>query len=92
MSLLFYLLFAIVTKSLAITCPLYRAARDASTTGKYIVVLEESISEEEFQRVLNNIVQLSDDHKAIGVVRFVEKSFTVQLNVMCLAIVSETVL
>lgn len=88
MSLYFYLLLVIVTESFAVTCPLYRATRDATTSGRYIVVLEDNVSDEEFQSILNNFVQLSDDHKALGVVRFVEKSFAVQLNAMCLAIVS----
>ena len=90
MSLLPHLLLLIVvTRSLSMTSPLYRATRDSTTTGRYIVVMKENVSKEEFHSIVNSIVQLSDDHKVLGLVSFVEKSFAVQLNVLSLAIVSE---
>ena len=60
--------------------PLFRAARDVEKTGRYIVVLHQDIDDETFDDVLRRAVLLSNNKRAYGVVRTVEKAFTVELN------------
>ncbi len=67
--------------------PLFRAARDADTTGRYIVMLKQDIDHEQFQRILRQAVSLSNDKRAYGVVETVEKSFTLTLNSIALEMV-----
>ena len=60
--------------------PLLRAERDADKTGRYIVLLQSNISDEDFNKTLKRALSLSQDKRPYVVVRFVEKAFTLDLN------------
>ena len=60
--------------------PLFRAARDAEKTGRYIVVLRDDVEDQQFDEILFRAVSLSNNKRAYGVIKTVEKAFTLKLN------------
>ena len=79
-SLLLALCCAFLFVSSSARKPLFRAARDADKTGRYIVMLEDDVDHEEFQRILRQAAHLSTDERPYGVVETVEKAFALRLN------------
>ena len=65
-----------------------RSPRDASTTGCYIVVLEDTTTLEEFQQIVSQVKNVSIDRKVYAVVKNVQKAFTVKLSTHVLTEVS----
>lgn len=70
--------------------PVIRSPREASTTGCYIVVLEDTTEPEEFERIVSQVKDLSIDRKLYAVVKNVQKAVTVKLSAHVLAEVSRT--
>lgn len=67
--------------------PLLRKPRDAPTTGRYFVVLNDKATEEDMQQLAARVARVSDDAKVYGMVHKVAKAFTVKLSPYALEMV-----
>ena len=79
-ALLALLLSIGAANSRSVRSPLFRAPRDAPTTGCYIVVLKEGTTREQLSETLDSAVKFSDDGKVYGYVEHVGKAFTLKLS------------
>ena len=86
-----------ITSSLALTTlllcaetlsPIYKAPRDASITGNYLVVLDRNTSREDFQQILARISQISGNNGVQSYVEHAGKVITVSLTPFSLELVS----
>ena len=68
--------------------PIYKAPRDARTTGNYLVVLDHNTSREDFQQILARISQISGSEGVQSYVEHVGKVITVSLTPYALELVS----
>lgn len=72
--------------------PLYRAPREAPTTGNYIVMLKDGTTKEQLRQVLARVVRMTNDGKAHGCVENVAKAFTVKLSPYMLEVVRANIM
>lgn len=68
--------------------PLIRAPRDASTTGDYMVVVDNALSKEDFRRLVARISKVSDGATVPSYVENIAKVVTVSLSPYAVEIVS----
>ena len=68
--------------------PLIRAPRDATTTGDYMVVVEENVSHEQFQQLVARISKMSEGAAVNSYVENVAKVITASLSPNALEMVS----
>lgn len=83
-SLLLWLAAATATESRK---PIIRAPRDATTTGDHMVVLDENVSHEQFQRLLAQISRVSEGAAVRSYVESVAKVITAPLSPYALEMV-----
>ena len=87
------LLFFCFTLQLLAACvncrrPVFRAPRDAPTSGNYIVVLKQDSSKQELQEIITKSLKVADDATVYGYVEKTAKAFAVKLSSYSLELVS----